>query len=894
LEALVRPQAEDTANKEIYGIWGLVSAIVGYALYCVYKDLQLEWPQHLERKRQASEHNADAVEPHSEEGVSKNSETVSQNVKFNDAHPGFLTTKMGDIDSIRDAALNSDATLDEFFSRPIRIASQDWAVNGGLYTKINPWALYWENPRVINRIANYKLLRAKLHLKITINGNAFHYGRIIASYNPLPSDDNMTISRAFIDADVVAASQRPHIYLDPTNSQGGEMVLPFFTYLNVLDVVNQDWQNMGELVLHSMQNLKHANGAADTVTVNVFAWAEEVRFAIPTNFEPGSIAPQADEYDKKPVSRIAGAVARAASYVTDAPIIGPYAKATEMGAKAAGAIATLFGYSSPCELESSIVRVSPLNNIATTNMPSHAGKLTVDAKQELTLDPKTVGLMSDDELTIKYIAQKESFLTNFTWALGSLSETLLWNAVVDPCLHARVGSEIHMPATCFAATPFKYWRGTMKFRFQFVCSKYHKGRVKIVYDPTGTPLSGTSEYNTAYTTIVDISDTPDFEIDVGWGQRNPYREHFKPGVATAASMYDTSALSYTTPGSPLGNGTLAMYVVNELTVPNSTINNDIEVNVFISAGDDFEVAVPEASNFMNLKLTAEGITSAPAAEEIVPHAGEDESPTDESKPENVQTVNTMANSVNIQDETNLVFFGESISSFRQLLKRYSVHSYSPGPQATAGDIVRYDVLYKSFPYYSGYTSDSVNSVVRVLLGGNYAYGQTTFLEYVACAYGGWRGSIRWAADLTRLQSNNRGPARSTVTRLEDGPAASVSDTTISTSAALSAAQAAFVNENGVTAKTFDGQILCTNVVNPIVNWECPYYKNERFVPGKRKAPISSGYTKDTGWSLSVHTTTQAGMSEEGVPLMCAAGEDFSCFFFLGAPIMYYEPTAPSV
>lgn len=899
----VRPQALDGAEQESsLSLWGLFGSITCYILYAIYKDLQHEWPT-IEEARVARKQsqtvnvNVGEVEPHSEElPVSTPSpEETTQNVKFADTHPGFMQETPGDIDHIRDAALTSDATLNEFFSRPLRIASIDWAVGGTLFQSLNPWQLYFENLRVINRIANYKLMRAKLHLKFTINGNAFHYGRAIASYNPLPSDDTMTIDRAFLDADLVAASQRPHVYLDPTNSQGGEMKLPFFTYYNVLDIVNMDWRNMGEVVLHSMQALKHANGATDTVTVNVFAWAEDVKFAIPTNFEPGAIAPQADEYEKKPVSRIAGAVANAASYFTEIPMIGPFAKATEIGAKSVGAIATLFGYSSPVDLEACQYRPLAVSNIATTNQVNQSNKLSVDCKQELTLDPRTVGLEGKDELTIKYISQRESWMANFPWALNTVQETLLWNHVVDPCVHYIQGNEIHMPSTCFAATPFKYWRGTLKYRFQFVCSKYHKGRVKLVYDPTGTPSGGNAEYNTAYTTIVDISDNADFEIEIGWGQRTTYREHFIPGVATQTQMWNTTPLTLTTPSSAIGNGTLSMYVVNELTVPNSTINNDIEVNVFISAGDDFEVAVPDAFPLENLRFTnADNVTSPAAIEDVEPHAGESEELADDSKPEGVATLNTMASSVPKMDETNLLHFGESIHSFRQMLKRYQRHSIISGTVFTAGALTRVAAERKAFPHQIGYTSAAPpTSVIFNLAAGNYVYGHMTLLNYVSSAYGGWRGGIRWMADLTRMDNYSGELSNITVTRIDDGPRALDNWLSLTNQTWSAAGQADMVNDRTLYGRTYDGSLYQSSAVNPVVMWECPYYKNLRFAPAKRLDDVSTSDDFDTGWVLEATMSASAREGLEFIPLHCAAAEDFNCFFYLGPPIFYYEATAPS-
>lgn len=886
----VRPQATEVARMET-GVFGLVVSIVAYLGYLVYKDLQKPWS--INRDDESGE-----IRPQAEELPVSTPPSMleKQNVMFSDTHPGFMQEVPGDIDHIRDAALTSDATLDEFFSRPLRIQSFDWAVGGLLFQRFNPWRDYFENVRVINRVSNYKLMRAKLHIKITLNGNAFHYGRAIAAYNPLPDDDTMTIDRAFLDADLVAASQRPHIYLDPTNSQGGEMMLPFFTYHNVWDVTAMDWRKMGELVIHSMQRLKHANGATDTVTVNVFAWAEDVKFAIPTQFEPGSIAPQADEYGKKPVSRIAGAVANAASYLTQVPMIGPFARATQIGADAIGAMATLFGYSSPVHLDSSLYRPVSVFNIAATNVPNESHKLTVDCKQELTLDPRTVGLDGKDELALKNITQRESWMASYSWNLGTVQETLLWNHVVDPCVHYVFGQELHMPAVCFASVPFKFWRGTLKYRFQFVCSKYHKGRVKIVYDPTGTPPGGAAEYNTAYTTIVDISDTTDFEIAVGWGQRDPYREHFSVGTTTQAQMWNTTPLTTTTPASPVGNGTLSVYVVNELTVPNSVVNNDIECNVFITAGDDFELAVPDATVLEKLRFRTAGATIAPQACEIYPQAGESEEINEDSKPSNVTTLNTNANSVSITDETNMIYFGESIHSFRQMLKRYSRHSYIPGPFLPVGNLGRLAATRHAFPYQVGYTDVSVpaNSLVTIVDGGvaRYVYGYTTLLNYVTSAYGGWRGSIRWMTDVTRFNHLTESQSTVVVTRSNIGLPANNDWLSVTSPTFTPLGQADLVNNRALTSRTFDGQLYQSSAVNPVAMFEVPYYQNVRFTPAKRLDFQSLADIAQNGWTLEVTTPVTSDSGQSFAPVYCSAGEDFNCFFFLGAPIMYYEAAAP--
>ena len=820
------------------------------------------------------------VEPQAEEVNAATDNETTQNVQFNDTSPGLNYTVASEYDDMRDASLSQDATLDEFFSRPIKLDTFSWGVGSTLFEEFDPWSLYFENVRVINRIANYKLMRAKLHIRVTINGNAFHYGRAILSYNPLPSKDTLTVDRPFIQADIVATSQRPHIYLNPTNSQGGDMVLPYFYYKNCWDITLQDWDEMGKLTLYSLQSLKHANGAVDTVSVNVFAWAEDVKFAIPTSVEPGSLLPQSDEYEMKPVSRIAGIVARAAGVLSKIPLIAPYARATEIGANALGAIATIFGYSRPVMIESCQYRPNTKSNLAVTNVPDDIMKLSVDVKQELTIDPRTTGLGGTDELAINYIASRESFLTSFEWPLGTSSESHLFSIVVDPGVNNRVNQEIHMPACCFAALPFAKWRGSMKYRFQIVCSDYHKGRLKIVYDPTRGPQE--AEYNTAYTSIVDISDNTDFEIEVGWGQALSYRDRV-PVTLGMAAFVTTLALPLALPYSSnngWGNGVLSVYVVNELTVPNSTIPNSIEVNVFVSAGDDFEVAQPEQFAVSRMRLT-------PQSAEIVPQSDEMGN-NDEVVPMNPGVIHTMAQGSSLTSPINHIHFGETIGSFRTMMKRYNLTEFiscndgSLGPDAGIITILR-----PSRPITPGFTA--LAGPLTFQLGADeYVYGYMTLLNYITYAFGGWRGSTRFLLDASDVGSSAR--ISSISVARDNGRGTPGNGYQVSLNASNQFGQQQLVNAYG-RVNGQNGDLLQATTVNPTASFEVPYYSAQRFTPAKVIPNYSDEFQDQPDWRAVVLGDTMEGSMH--MKLYSCAGEDYNCFFYLGPPIFYLELSPPS-
>lgn len=823
-------------------------------------------------------------------------ESQHQNVHFSDQTPQWDYT----VDSMPDPTFNiadtDDADLGNFFSRPVKIQSYSWATGMNLFETFNPWQDFFENTRVLNRITNFNLLRCKLKVRIVLNGNGFHYGRAIASYIPLHNLDAFTKDRSFFIQDVVAASQRPHVYLDPTTSQGGTLTLPFFWYNNALRIPDQEWREMGDIIIHGMQNLKHANGATDQVIVSVFAWAEEVSLSIPTANEPGALSPQMgevltpqakDEYGSGPISRPAGVVAKSAGALSNIPGIGVYARATQMAANAVSGIASMFGYSRPVELaEIQPYKPTLIGNMANTNVPDTSNKLTLDVKQELTVDPRVMGLGSTDEMTIKSIAQRESFLTQFGWAVADSAETLLWNTEVSPVLWNELtgtNDELHMPACCFAALPFRRWRGTMKFRFQVVASSFHKGRLKITYDPS-YPL--TNEYNTNYTYIIDLAKERDFTVAVGWGHEKSLINHRNP--LQDAIPYSTTALGVD-PGNN-ANGILSVYVVNDLTVPNSTANNDIEVNVFVSASDDFEVFDPDSRNIEDLVWFQPqmGEVFTPQMAEV---GGQPMNQPDadltkrEDEPMKEEPSQTMAPMLSDQDHTSCVYYGDPVTSFRQCLKRYNYHSAVSSTGAiTIPTMI--NLRNSNFPYYRGYAPGAVHETIIPAAATPYNYCKMTLLNYVTPAFTARRGGLRWK--YFRTGGNTEETSLMMVARDASSVSGYDQQQTLMITQG-SGNQFDRVRQNAILIPhTWDGAYVTSTRHNPVVEAEIPYYANVRFSPAKQADMTStSGIFRQYHWMSTIWEAATADAA--AIHCFVSVGEDFNLGFFTGAPVAWRVP-----
>jgi len=211
-------------------------------------------------------------------------ESAEQNVHFVDGDTPWSYDITANPDETTKLAGFSDAQLGDFLSRPVKIKEYQWTPGVALsVTRFNPWTEFFNNADVLDKINRYRNLRCNLRLKVLVNGNSFYYGRALLSYNPYIANDQVTVNRAFIAQDLIQASQKPHLLLDPTTSQGGEMLLPFLWPENYLDITVAGWDdNMGEIDIHDFDVLQHANGGTDPITISVFCWAENLTLAVPT------------------------------------------------------------------------------------------------------------------------------------------------------------------------------------------------------------------------------------------------------------------------------------------------------------------------------------------------------------------------------------------------------------------------------------------------------------------------------------------------------------------------------------------------------------------------------------------------------------------------------------
>ncbi len=806
---------------------------------------------------------------------------------FASQNPGFeyaIRPRYDETAHVSDVAIDD---IQHFFRRPLVINLSTWNVGGAstYYNSFNPWEEYLTQPRIANRISNYRNVRGTMHLRFLLNGNQFYFGQAIAHAIPNFSADQISRVRALIPQDLIAASQNPHVYLDPNLSQGGDLVLPFIYPFNAFNVVINNQVESWLVVMRSFGPLQNAVGNDNPITITVMAWVEDITYSGLTDHNIAGILPQSgeeDEYGQSAVSSMATALAKASGKLTNTPVIGPYARASEQVSSMVADVAKAFGFSRPA-LTDPICSMSQMfiGNMANANVSDGVQKLTMDIKQETTIDPATICASSTDDMDLRALAMRESYVSTFIWSDTMPFGTLIANARVCPSMYADGPGAIpekHLTPSAWVCVPFTYWRGSMKFRFKVLASSFHRGRIRITYDPvyalTGAP------FNTVYNRVIDIGDTKDFTVKIGWASNKSYLE-------CGTLQEDMFSALPITPTNLIENGTIRLEVLTELTVPNDTIVAPVQVLMFTSMCEDFEVFGPRGLILSTATLNDPNSVEARALQSIddddtmKPESGTmqmDENTSEPSKPVKDTYDSTMAAElIPVSDRSLDVYSGEAITNWRQCLKRYCFHNASKaylgtGSSTTAiiGRLNRPD-----FPIYRGKQSDAVHATST---GEPYNYVRTTLMNWVVPAYVGWRGGVRWKYHVMTNNLSNINACTLTVTRSPFNPGWNQDETTYLTSNTSSVIARAFIS--GYTPLWQGGSVTNTTT-NPGINVELPYQYNARYFNARRKDMA----TPNTGFrahSINYISSVQGPV----LGAYCAAADDFSCFFFVSVPIMW--------
>jgi len=785
-------------------------------------------------------------------------------------------------DSVMSDIYTEDYGLGNFLSRPVLIDTFDIPVGSDFTTRtLTPWKSFFEDARIKRKIDNYGYIQCKLKVRILINSSPFVYGMVGASYHALAG---------FVEVDslnnsATPISQRPTIYLESQYSKGGDMEFPFFYYKNWLDLTSEaDVEDMGELVFWQVAQTKPANaGLTVTPTVSVYAWAEEVRLA--ANTVTLSLQSK-DEYGQGPVGKTASSVAKYSSSLEDIPVIGQFARATTIGASAVSSIANLFGWTNvPVIDDAAPYKSMPFHGLASSDIGNVVEKLTLDPKNELSVDPKTVGLPSQDELSISYLASKEAYIDSALWQTSDNPDTSLLRVNVTPSICDTVAATnqtilLDSPMGMISRM-FAYWRGDIIIRLKIICSPYHKGRLRVSFDPVGD-LFGSAESTTVIQTkIIDISENQDVSFRIPYMAKTNWLK--TPIILNQQHMKNAET---NTTYAPLEcNGRFEVRVLNELSAPVDTA--DVRVAMWVRGADNLEFSNPKDIEVID------GTTQKDVSQFTIQSM---DTPVDDDNCYVLGKVNPPV------EDRYLINMGENVKSLRTLLRRsVYINTERGADNGAADDSATYYRMYMSkYPPFLGFDANGIHGaqqIVGATTDVGYNFTTTHPYTFISPCFVGQRGSTIWHFNVRSPEHVDSIRVRR-VPRIYNAPLNRADlrqlTTNIVNSSYSNTARGGYSRGSACSG----GAALINQKTQTGLSVLFPQYNEFRFVgtyPSTAVFGTSTDSTTNELAALEMVTSNKNDNTIVSYDRYFSVGTDFTLFCFMNVPPRYLQatPTAAS-
>lgn len=840
--------------------------------------------------------------------------TKVENLVFRDQIPGDTVEYEPVTDDTFWDGHDDDCHLQEFLSRPVRIYTGSWSEGATQNVFISPWDLFFNDVRIKKKLDNYGLIRCDLKIKIMINASPFFYGHLLASYKPLVPFGGGIIDES-TDLRLISMSQRPHLWIYPQENQGGEMTLPFFYHKNWLRVgIRQDFLDMGALNFSAGVPLRNSNGVtAEAIEYQVYAWASNVSMAAPTTglaLQAGDVPAKkkpdskirkdgkvsrsqgagdvtykaktqhspslkvasgsggSDEYGKGPVSIVASAIAAATGALSETPVIGPYMTATSFVAKTAADVASYFGWSNPPVLSNvSPFKDLPFHGMACPELSTPVEKLTLDPKNELCVDSRTVGLDGVDELSMESIVTRESHLEYFNWDSTKAPESLIYSIAISPHMVKVLSTAIYPTPMAHVAQLFEYWRGDIVLRFQVICTQYHRGRLLISWDPMRNIVGETNTETVTYSRVYDIAQDRDFEVRIPYVQALAWlKTRYRNYTVQTATSNPAGVVTY---DSNLDNGVLTVRVLTGLTAP--ALPSTVSVAVSVRGAPNLSFASPVSLN------DAYSLFALQSAD--VPVSG-NQMMTDQEEKE----VHCLGDPQDFVDKACLVYMGEAVKSLRPLMRRYSFHRNVQLDSDTTNQWRQATFKMGRYPIPSGRDPNGINTSVE----GPYNYTIVSPFEWMMNCFVGMRGSMNW-----RINVDSKQYIDSMVITRKNGQTRTSADysrqyTGLNVTRDISARDDVIEALN----PSFAGGCLVNQKTQTGLEAQLPMYSPYRMVatfPGGITLGNSFDGTDNDTVELQIRVNpVSSGQNANGVVVRyyTSIGTDFTFFFFLNVPVIH--------
>ncbi len=477
--------------------------------------------------------------------------------------------------------------ISHFFERPIKLFDKEWDDDATLFDSYSIWYQYFCRSTVRQKLRGFsRMVCEGLEIDFRVNGSPFRYGSVLVSYRPLfcrfkrieqtevdgikrfypvpycdfsgghiladgVSDPGTQTTESYnmapdggTTATLMARSQRQSVYLDVASSQGAKMVIPFVCPKESLqldfcslpnDAAFEKYANrsyfmrslmgLGTLTMESLHQLRNLQ-ASTTNGVTITAYARPLGVRAWMSSANASL-------DRQGITSLFSNLWTSRKE-SDVPIAS----------------------------NSQVTVLAPLQNGEKPTISDLARKSAI-----ISLDPWTTTYSPGYSLLAIPIHPVHRVMSTY---VASRSPNQL---------------QFTMTPAAFVAMNYRMWRGTARVTMRVIATQFHKGRLRVTWEPDLVNYANTAiAANTSIqpfdpvsqSFIWDISTSSEVTFDIGFGSTTD-RLNVPPlrsvGTPSTYSTMLGSASGFVTTDFSLDNfrdyinGFLMVHVENKLQAP---------------------------------------------------------------------------------------------------------------------------------------------------------------------------------------------------------------------------------------------------------------------------------------------------------------------------------------
>jgi hypothetical protein len=507
-------------------------------------------------------------------------------------------------------------SISDFFVKPQMVATLSWSSASPIATTLyraSIASMITSNQVYLRKLQGYNLIRATAVVRVMLNAQPFHAGRLILTFLPQAAVREARCPREFNlrNAFLMNSTIQPNVEIDCRDGVA-ELEIPYISPTSYYDLTTNEF-DWGDVFLRVLSPL--ATSGASNVNLSVFVYFKDLELSAPS-FEAHSSAVVMDttaKSDKRTrarrgpaevknletpeesgwISGMFNGVSTYAGYLSHIPnTVGAIATGVSVASGALGNLAKYFGYSKPFVV-SEPQPVIQSHTRYMINSPGFQQGTNVGIFPNAKLEPLADFAGSQhDEMSINYIKRIPALVTRFSFTTSQANNASIYSQVIRPDSlfeQQTVNTRQYRSFPPFAALQniFEYYRGSVEVILKIVKTDFHSGKLLITFTPDSSTTSPTVSQSTySLRQIVDIRETTEVRLLM------PY-------------MRALNFLRHGEPNSKNSIGLLNVRVLNQL-VATPTVSSSIDILVYYAGGPDYEVGGSFKSDATLLPMFPEG------------------------------------------------------------------------------------------------------------------------------------------------------------------------------------------------------------------------------------------------------------------------------------------------